>query len=89
MKESTIHDWRGLPDPAGPVTCVQCGCRLVEAQGLEGIAWRHFRTRPESDARGCRPRCLEDLHTAGGYVLAVGALDALRAAATEGGAAAG
>jgi hypothetical protein len=58
-------------DPSGPVTCRVCGCRLTEAAGLEGVAWRHFQLVADTDARGCRPRCLEDLHRRDGTVLRV------------------
>jgi hypothetical protein len=66
---------------ARPVSCTTCGCRLTEAQGLAGSAWRHFQTSPETDARGCRPRCLEDLHDRSGYPMTgrdAGRLIALR-----------
>ena len=41
------------------------------ATGMDGAAWRHFQVGPETDARGCRPRCLEDLHDRHGDVLRV------------------
>ncbi len=74
-------DWRPPRDPSGPVTCAACGCRLQEAAGLEGLAWRHFQLGPDTDARGDRPRCLEDLHARDGYVLTVSELDSLVTAA--------
>ena len=80
MREATIHDWSGRPDPGGPVTCARCGCRLGEVPGLEGVAWRHFRIRPDSDARGCRPECLEELHSQAGLALGPGSFEALAAA---------
>ena len=63
--------WSTRPERSGPVTCATCGCRLTDARGLEGVAWRHFQSVPDRDARGCRPRCLEDLHHRDGTVLAV------------------
>ena len=68
-------------DAARPVSCTTCGCRLTEAQGLAGSAWRHFQTSPDTDARGCRPKCLEDLHDRSGYPMSgrdAGRLIALR-----------
>ena len=70
-------DWRPARDPAGPVTCATCGCRLQEAVGLEGVAWRHYQLQPDSAARGARPRCLEDLHARDGYVLTVSELESV------------
>jgi hypothetical protein len=57
----------GRTDVSRPVSCTTCGCRLTDAPGLTGTAWRHFQTSPDTDARGCRPRCLEDLHDRTGY----------------------
>ncbi|HET7676285.1 MAG TPA: hypothetical protein VFK38_00370 [Candidatus Limnocylindrales bacterium] len=70
MRERAF-DFSGMREPGGPVTCAVCGCRLTEAAGVDGAAWRHFQVGPETDARGCRPRCLEDLHDRHGDVLRV------------------
>ena len=77
MNELIQSGWSTRPERTGPVTCATCGCRLTEARGLEGVAWRHFQSVPDRDARGCRPRCLEDLHRRDGTVLPVRALDSL------------
>ncbi|MBA3779646.1 MAG: hypothetical protein H0X16_10185 [Chloroflexi bacterium] len=77
MNEARPDDWSGGLDREGPVTCAICGCRLTEARELEGSAWRHFQTVPDSDARGCRPSCLGLLHGADGTVLAVRSLESL------------
>lgn len=67
-RDADTSRWRALrPDASGPVTCTVCGCRLTDAPGLVGNAWRHFQTSPDTDARGDRPRCLEDLHDRSGY----------------------
>jgi len=58
---------RATDAAARPVSCTTCGCRLTEAHGLAGSAWRHFQISPDTDARGCRPKCLEDLHDRSGY----------------------
>ena len=77
--------WTDGPfEPSEPVTCAVCGCRLAEAPGLEGTAWLHFQLTPGSDARGCRPFCLDELHRDDGTVLVVQSLETLMAA--EGGA---
>jgi hypothetical protein len=57
----------GPTDVSRPVSCSTCGCRLTDAPGLTGTAWRHFQSMPDTDARGCRPKCLEDLHDRSGY----------------------
>ena len=77
MTHQMTVDWRTPRDPTGPVTCAACGCRLREATGLEGIAWRHYQLTADSDARGDRPRCLEDLHARDGYVLSVRDVESL------------
>jgi hypothetical protein len=61
-------------EQVGPVTCEACGCRLTEAKGLEGTAWRHFQLAADTDARGDRPPCLEDLHYRDGTVMKVQSL---------------
>jgi hypothetical protein len=71
MNEIVYGTYGERTDPTGPVSCAVCGCRLTEAQGLEGVAWRHFQLLPDTDARGCRPRCLEDFHRRDGTVLRV------------------
>ena len=80
MNTSITTGWLTQRDPRGPVTCAVCGCRLAEAHGLEGTAWRHFQLRPDTDARGCRPTCLENLHDRHGDVIQVRSLEALMAA---------
>jgi hypothetical protein len=52
-----------------PVTCAVCDCRLAEAPGFEGTAWKHFQVVPGEDGRGCRPSCLDELHGRDGTVL--------------------
>lgn len=65
----SLTRWLPPSDPSGPVTCVVCGCRLTAAEGFEGAAWRHFPSlMPGQDARGCRPRCLDQLHGRDGRV---------------------
>lgn len=67
--EDTITRWLPPPDPAGPVTCARCGCRLIEAKGFDGSAWRHFPSLHHGqDARGCRPKCVNELHGRDGEV---------------------
>lgn len=62
--------WLAPPDPAGPVSCRVCGCRLVEADRADGPAWRHFPSlHPGQDARGDRPHCVDALHDRYGYQL--------------------
>jgi hypothetical protein len=66
-----------------PVTCAICDCRLAEVPGMEGSAWQHYRIGPGQDARGCRPRCLDELHARDGTV---GAFRSLETLMTTGGA---
>ena len=64
--------WLPPPDPAGPVTCAACGCRLVEVDWHDGPAWRHFPSlHAGRDARGDRPPCVEALHDRRGRSLEV------------------
>ena len=77
MTFASTFGWSSWRDPSGPVTCAACGCRLREAPGLEGIAWRHFQLAPDTDARGDRPKCLEDLHARDGYVMSVRDLEGI------------
>ena len=79
MNPSITSSWFGQRDPNGPVTCAVCGCRLTEAQGFEGVAWRHFQFGPDTDARGCRPGCLGALHARDGTVASATGLDPLLA----------
>ena len=66
----TITQWLPPPDPSGPVSCAICGCRMVDAEGLDGPAWRHFPSlHPGQDARGCRTVCVNDLHDRSGRVI--------------------
>ena len=68
----TITEWLPPPDPTGPITCAICGCRLIDAEGIDGPAWRHFPSlHPGQDARGCRTSCVDDLHGRDGSVLTV------------------
>jgi hypothetical protein len=65
----TITRWLPPPDPGGPVTCMTCGCRLVE----EDAGYRHFPSlHPDQDARGCRPACVHALHDGFGYAVGDG-----------------
>ncbi len=48
------------PDPAGPVTCATCGCRLSADQQSE--SWFHFAGSAGRDARGCRIDCATVAH---------------------------
>ena len=67
----TLTMWLPPPDPAGPITCAICGCRLVESDGLDGAGWRHFSSlHPGQDARGCRTGCVDELHGRDGRVIA-------------------
>ena len=61
-------EWISRPRPDGPVTCAVCGCRLTPAEEAHGV-WVHFKIVPGRDARGCRPRCLEELHGKDGRAL--------------------
>jgi len=62
--------WLPPPDPAGPVTCVACGCRLLEVESFDGVAWRHFPSlHPGRDARGDRPVCVDAIHDRTGMPL--------------------
>jgi len=60
--------WLTSPDPAGPVTCYACGCRLQPADGSDGQSWRHFSSMiPGRDARGDRPPCADAEHDRRGH----------------------
>ena len=87
MERSIIVDGVDRPRPMGPVTCAVCGCRLTPAGEARGeTAWQHFTAlMPGQDARGCRPRCLEELHGNDGRILgsAFGSPDARRAISRE------
>jgi hypothetical protein len=64
-------------EPAGPVTCAACGCRLVGLTGLLDGAYRHFPAlKSGHDARGCRPACVDALHDHAGRPLASSVADA-------------
>ena len=71
MERSIIVEWVDRPRPLGPVTCAVCGCRLTSAGDVRGErAWRHVTAlMPDQDARGGRPRCLDELHGNDGRVL--------------------
>jgi hypothetical protein len=59
----SLTQWLPPPDPAGPVTCATCGCRLTETYIADRRAWQHFSSlHPDQDARGCRPACLSLIH---------------------------
>ena len=69
MSDYTLT-FAGTRDSDGPVTCAACGCRLVAATGADDGAWRHFPSLTSgSDARGCRPHCVDELHDGLGRVL--------------------
>jgi transcription initiation factor TFIIIB Brf1 subunit/transcription initiation factor TFIIB len=66
----SITQWLPPPDPSGPVSCAMCGCRLVDAESLNGPAWRHFPSlHPGQDARGCRTVCVDELHDRRGQAI--------------------
>ncbi len=78
MSESSVTSFLPPRDAVGPVTCSVCGCRLVALTGPDDGAYRHFPSlKAGHDARGCRPRCVDEMHGQDGRVL-------LPAAFTEG-----
>ena len=67
----SLTQWLPPPDPSGPVTCAACGCRLTESYAGDRRVWKHFASlHHDQDARGCRPRCLSELHGRDGLALA-------------------
>lgn len=72
MSEYSVTRFLLPREPGGPVCCAVCGCRLMAATGSEDGAYRHFPSlNPQLDARGCRPRCVADLHDEDGRVMSV------------------
>ncbi len=84
MNETSITSWLSRANLNGPTSCAVCGCRLTEAPGLEGRGWRHFPSdKPGHDARGCRPRCVTEIHDRDGRVRGILSQVAVVVAAEE------
>lgn len=70
MSESSVTSFLPPRDASGPATCAVCGCRLVALSGPDDGVYRHFPSLAAGqDARGCRPRCVDEPHDRQGRVL--------------------
>jgi hypothetical protein len=57
---------------SAPVTCAACGCRLEASGTADDAPWFHFGRLGGSDARGCRPACIDAAHDRGGLPILAG-----------------
>jgi hypothetical protein len=69
LTPSDARSFAPRPDPAGPVTCAACGCRLQVVGSGDAAAYFHFGSLGGRDARGCRVDCADLAHDSAGRAL--------------------